>query len=84
MAIEKGCKIIVLMNPPYGRANEGGRTSTVSKGSANTFVGEIMKQNKIGASSAQLYSQFIYQIAILSLTWQSCHVSLTQSKGNEL
>jgi hypothetical protein len=62
MAIEKGCKIIVLMNPPYGRANEGGRTSTVSKGSANTFVGEVMKQNKIGASSAQLYSQFIYQI----------------------
>jgi hypothetical protein len=63
MAIEKGCKIIVLMNPPYGRANEGGRTSTVSKGSANTVVSEIMKQNKIGASSAQLYSQFIYQIA---------------------
>jgi hypothetical protein len=60
--IEEGRKIIILMNPPYGRANEGGRTSTIQKGSADTIVGEQMKNEKIGACSAQLYSQFLYRI----------------------
>ena len=61
-AIEEGRKIIVLMNPPYGRANEGGRTSTIQKGSADTVVGTQMKNDKIGGCSAQLYSQFLYRI----------------------
>ena len=62
-AIESGKKIIVLMNPPYGRANEGGQTSTVSKGSADTKIAKEMKLKKIGASTAQLYAQFIYRIS---------------------
>lgn len=70
-AIEEGRQIIVLMNPPYGRANEGGRTSTVSKGSADTLVGFEMKNSKIGASSAQLYSQFIYRI-----TGMGCNIAM--------
>lgn len=61
-AIEEGRQIIVLMNPPYGRANEGGRTSTIQKGSADTVVGTQMKDDKIGACSAQLYSQFLYRV----------------------
>lgn len=61
-AIEGGRNIIILMNPPYGRANEGGRTSTIQKGSADTVVGTQMKDDKIGACSAQLYSQFLYRV----------------------
>ena len=59
------------MNPGYCRANEGGRTSTVSKGSADTLVGVEMKNSKIGASSAQLYSQFIYRI-----TGMGCNIAM--------
>ena len=61
-AIESGREIIVLMNPPYGRSNEGGRTSTIQKGSAKTKIGEQMKNEKIGPCSAQLYSQFLYRV----------------------
>jgi hypothetical protein len=62
-AIESGKEIIVLMNPPYGRANEGGQTSTITKGSADTQISQEMKLEKVGASSAQLYSQFIFRIS---------------------
>ena len=62
-AIEIGREIIVFMNPPYGRANEGGQTSTVLKGSADTTVSKEMKLKKVGPSSAQLYSQFIFRIS---------------------
>jgi len=66
-AIEDGRQIIILMNPPYGRANEGGRTSTVKSGSANTIVSEKMKTDKIGACTAQLYAQFLYRITELKI-----------------
>lgn len=62
-AIESGREIIVLINPPYGRANEGGRTSTIKKGVANTVIGNEMSVNNMGASSAQLYAQFIYRLS---------------------
>jgi hypothetical protein len=61
--IESGKEIIVLMNPPYGRANEGGRTSTIKKGSADTEVSKQMKIDEMGACSAQLYAQFIYRLS---------------------
>jgi hypothetical protein len=66
-AIEDGCKIIVLMNPPYGRANEGGRTSTIQIGSANTVISEKMKENKMGPCSAQLFAQFVYRVSELNI-----------------
>jgi hypothetical protein len=62
-AIESGREIIVLINPPYGRANEGGRTSTIKKGAANTVIGNEMSENNMGACSAQLYAQFIYRLS---------------------
>jgi hypothetical protein len=76
-AIEEGRKIIVLMNPPYGRANEGGRTSTIQKGSADTVVGTQMKNDKIGACSAQLYSQFLYRVNKMSIK-NICFFSTTK------
>jgi len=62
-AIDEGKKILFFINPPYGRANgKGGTTSTVAKGSANTESGKKMKEEKWGACSAQLYAQFLYRI----------------------
>jgi hypothetical protein len=61
-AIESGKKIIILINPPYGRANGNGKFGTIEKDSATTIIGEEMKQLKWGSSSSQLYSQFLYRI----------------------
>jgi hypothetical protein len=61
-AIEEGRQIIVLMNPPYGRANDGGKISTIEKNSTISSVSETMKQDGWGKSSAQLYAQFIYRV----------------------
>jgi predicted RNA methylase len=61
-AIEEGRQIIVLMNPPYGRANDGGKISTVQKNSTISLVSEMMKNDGWGKSSAQLYAQFIYRV----------------------
>jgi len=62
-AIEEGRQIIVLMNPPYGRASsgyKGGRNSTT--GTAITKVNLDMVDNKMGKASSQLYCQFIYKL----------------------
>lgn len=61
-AIEEGRKIIVLMNPPYGRANDGGKISTIEKNSTISSVSKKMKEDGWGEASAQLYAQFIYRI----------------------
>jgi hypothetical protein len=60
--INEGKEILFFINPPYGRANEGGKTSTVSKGSTDTVIASEMKGEKWGACSAQLYAQFLYRI----------------------
>jgi hypothetical protein len=59
-ALLEGKKIIVLMNPPYGTA---GVQSVDSKaGISKTFIGDIMKSDEWGASSQQLYAQFLYRL----------------------
>ena len=85
--IEEGRRIIVLMNPPYGRANEGGRTSTIQKGSADTIVASQMRDEKIGDCSAQLYSQFLYRVnkmGIKNISFFSTTKVLTGSSFNNL
>jgi hypothetical protein len=66
-AINEGREIIVLMNPPYGRANGDSKIGTISKGGTTTKISNEMKLNKYGASSSQLYSQFIYRSMILGV-----------------
>jgi hypothetical protein len=77
-AIEGGRQIIVLMNSPYGRANEGGRTSTIQKGSANTVIGRKMSDNNMGACSAQLYAQFVYRLLEIGGNINICMFSTTK------
>jgi hypothetical protein len=64
-SIEEGRQIIVLMNPPYGTAKNGGNKIGNNKvGVASTIVGRTMKEKKYDKSSAQLYGQFIYRLIV--------------------
>lgn len=58
--IEDGREIIVLMNPPYKKStpNKGHSESDIS----NTKVGKEMNGMKLGISSSQLSTQFLYQV----------------------
>jgi hypothetical protein len=61
-AIEEGRQIIVLMNPPYGTANDGVAKGATKKGISGTVVGNEMMDKKMGKSTQQLYSQFLYRL----------------------
>ena len=64
-AIEQGRQIIILMNPPYGTAKNGGNKIGNNKsGVASTVIGRTMKEKKYDKSSAQLYGQFIYRLIV--------------------
>ena len=59
-AIEEGRQIIVLMNPPYGTSSTS--AGNHKKGTSGTKVNEIMKSEKMGRASQQLYGQFIFKL----------------------
>lgn len=63
-AAKAGKRLVFLMNPPYGTA--GIQSSASRKGIAITAVNAEMKRGKIGASSPQLYAQFMYRCAKLA------------------
>jgi hypothetical protein len=67
-ALLEGKKMIVLMNPPYGTANNAGTEEGDSKaGIALTELNKMMKSDEWGASSQQLYAQFLYRLTKMSL-----------------
>ncbi len=66
-ASAKGKRLVFLMNPPYGTANNAGTEEGDHKaGIALTAVNADMKKAKLGAPSQQLYAQFLFQSARLA------------------
>lgn len=61
-ALKNNREIVFFMNPPYGTANDAGAKGTSKEGIAKTIINERMKNDGMGASSQQLYAQFIYRI----------------------
>ena len=65
-AAKAGKRLVFFMNPPYGTASNAGTVEGDHKaGIALTTVNAEMKRAKIGASSQQLYAQFMYRCAKL-------------------
>jgi hypothetical protein len=62
-ALLEGKKMIILMNPPYGTANNAGTDSDHKSGIALTESNKMMKSESWGYSSQQLYAQFLYRIS---------------------
>lgn len=63
-----GEKLVFLINPPYGTANNLNVVSSSSKNKdcknkmAKTAINAFMQRDNVGASSQQLYAQFLYRI----------------------
>lgn len=56
-------KVLFYINPPYGTANNAGTECGDHKaGIADTLTGKLMKEEKWGGASQQLYAQFLYKI----------------------
>ena len=65
-SFESGKKILFLINPPYGTANEFGMQGKEKSGTAKTRINKIMNKVGIGACSQQLYAQFMYRVCSFS------------------
>lgn len=62
-----GKRLVFLMNPPYGTANNAGTEEGDHKaGIALTVTNGEMKTAKLGASSQQLYAQFMYRCSVVT------------------
>ncbi|HBJ77217.1 MAG TPA: hypothetical protein DDY68_05470 [Porphyromonadaceae bacterium] len=78
-ALRENKPIVFFLNPPYARAGkseEGEGTMGTMKGTAKTSINAIMKQEKIGACSANLYAQFLYRIAKIKQEYNLTHVHI--------
>lgn len=54
--------ILFLINPPYGTANDKHSDEYHKAGIAKTAMNELMKKEKAGKASQQLFTQFLWRI----------------------
>lgn len=77
-AFEQNKPIIFFMNPPYGSAANKMGDGTSKKGLAKTKINEQMLNDKVGASSQNLYAQFIYRIMMIKRKYKltNTHIAM--------
>ena len=73
-SFEDNKPIIFLINPPYATATN--RDETSKEGVAKTMINEQMLADKIGASSQNLYAQFLYRIAEIKKQYNLTNVHI--------
>lgn len=64
--LEEKKPMIVFMNPPYGRSSGINKFGSINKGLSNTIISQQMRNNDLGMSSSQLYTQFLYKCLKIS------------------
>ena len=75
--LKNNSPILFLINPPYATAGNAKSKETKSKdGTGITAINTIMKDDKIGSSSQQLYAQFIYRIILLKRIYNLSNVKI--------
>ena len=73
-ALKENKPIIFFINPPYATAGIQGEES--KKGVAKTMVNEDMLTHNIGASSQNLYAQFLYRITMIKREFNLTNVHI--------
>lgn len=78
-ALKEDRPIVFFINPPYarpGKSEKGGGTMGTEKGTANTVINALMKENDMGACCANLYPQFIYRILCIKRAFHLTNVAI--------
>jgi hypothetical protein len=55
-------KWVILINPPFATAQQGGATGANKSDVANTVVRSIMHHHNLGETSRELFAQFLFRI----------------------
>jgi hypothetical protein len=76
-AFEQNKPILFFINPPFATANNAGTKEGDHKsGVAQTGVNKLMKENKVGAASQQLYAQFLYRILLFKKKYNLLNICI--------
>jgi hypothetical protein len=73
-AFETDKPILFLINPPYGSAGTMKTDGSSKKGITNSEINLLMKIDKMGACSQQLYAQFLFRILLMKLKYNLSNV----------
>lgn len=57
--------VVFFTNPPYGQGSSG-QGNMHKSGAAHNSIGYLMKNEKMGHASGELYTQFIYRMQLLA------------------
>ena len=77
-ALKGNKKIVFFINPPYGTAGDKSTEKGNHKsGIAYSSINLVMKTDKIGAASQQLYAQFLYRIMLCVEKYKLTNVVLS-------
>lgn len=73
--------IVFFINPPYARSGKdenGNGSAGIEKGGALTKINSLMKNDNMGACSANLYAQFLYRIMKIKQAFglTNCHIAI--------
>lgn len=75
-ALEQNKPIVFFLNPPYARNTGANNGIGTSESVCETMVNQQMKKDKIGACSANLYTQFLYRIMIIKEQYNLTNVHI--------
>lgn len=73
---EQKKKIIFFINPPFGAAGSGGPKGISKAKISNSKIQQLMKNNKLGLSSKQLFVQFLYRILLMKRKYSIPEISI--------
>ncbi|ACD24661.1 conserved hypothetical protein [Clostridium botulinum B str. Eklund 17B (NRP)] len=75
-ALKSDRKIIFFLNPPYGTSGSGGAKGSSKKGMAESEMNKLMKKNKVGRCSEQLFAQFLYRIFMFKKLYNLTNINI--------
>ncbi|NFO14268.1 hypothetical protein FDB34_08675 [Clostridium botulinum] len=75
-ALKSDRKIIFFLNPPYGTSGIGGAKGSSKKGMAESEMNKLMKKNKVGRCSEQLFAQFLYRIFMFKKLYNLTNINI--------
>ena len=79
-ALNQNKKILFFINPPYGAPGKSSENDKgvggVTSGMCNTNMATIMRKNKIGKCSSNLYTQFLYRIMLIKQLYNLTNIAI--------